>query len=323
MMRRQRGACLETIVRGLSFAERHDLRAYHQYLLSMRAWCRMEQGDWPSAEDDARMAVAMFEAQPNISGHLGLIVLGRLGARRGDPAARALLDEAWRWALRAEEPQRVGPAGAACAELAWLDGDTRAVERFAGAALEAAGPTGEPWFGGEAAFLLWRVGALDEAPADFEEPYRLSIAGDWAGAAAEWERFGCPYQAAEARWHADDESAVLQALETFDRLGATRPAALLRAELRGRGARTVPRGPRRSTRESPHGLTARQLQVLALLGEGATNAEIAERLVLSTRTVDHHVAAILGKLGVTSRREAAAVAHELVGETAKGGQPAG
>ena len=62
---------------------------------------------------------------------------------------------------------------------------------------------------------------------------------------------------------------------------------------------------------NPAGLTPRQLAVLELLREGMTNAEIADRLVVSVRTVDHHVAAVLGKLGVRSRREAAAAAREL------------
>ena len=69
------------------------------------------------------------------------------------------------------------------------------------------------------------------------------------------------------------------------------------------------RGPRATTRANPAGLTERQLDVLELLSEGLTNAQIAERLVLSVRTVDHHVAAVLDKLDVPSRHDAAAAAH--------------
>ena len=93
-------------------------------------------------------------------------------------------------------------------------------------------------------------------------------------------------------------------------LRAEPAAARVRERLRAMGAR-VPRGPRAVTRANPAGLTPRQLAVLGLLREGMTNAEIADRLVLSVRTVDHHVAAVLDKLGVRSRREAAAAAQEL------------
>ena len=84
----------------------------------------------------------------------------------------------------------------------------------------------------------------------------------------------------------------------------------MRRRLRAMGAR-VPRGPQTATRANPARLTERQLAVLGLVSEGMTNAEIADRLVVSVRTVDHHVAAVLGKLGVRSRREAAAAAHEM------------
>jgi DNA-binding NarL/FixJ family response regulator len=65
------------------------------------------------------------------------------------------------------------------------------------------------------------------------------------------------------------------------------------------------RAPRRSTLAHPHGLTARETDVLGLLRDGLRNAEIASRLYISEKTVDHHVSAILGKLGVHSRQEAA------------------
>jgi DNA-binding NarL/FixJ family response regulator len=81
--------------------------------------------------------------------------------------------------------------------------------------------------------------------------------------------------------------------------------------------RGLPRGPRPSTRENPSGLTTRELEVLALLAQGLRNAQIAERLVVAHKTVDHHVSAILRKLGARTRGEAAALAfrHRLAPPT--------
>jgi DNA-binding NarL/FixJ family response regulator len=97
----------------------------------------------------------------------------------------------------------------------------------------------------------------------------------------------------------------------LDRLGAVATASLVRRRLRRAGARGIPRGPRATTRANPGQLTDRQLEVLALLAEGSTNAEIAARLYLSQRTVDNHVAALLARLSVSSRHDALAVAAGL------------
>ena len=94
----------------------------------------------------------------------------------------------------------------------------------------------------------------------------------------------------------------------LQRIGARAAAAAVTHELRGRGVRRVPRGPNSAARQNPAHLTARELEVLELLAEGKRNAEIAERLVVSRRTVDHHVSALLRKLEARTRGEAAAVA---------------
>lgn len=114
------------------------------------------------------------------------------------------------------------------------------------------------------------------------------------------------------RWRkARTPQHVLAALETLDGLGATPLATAVRARLRALGMARVPRGPLDQTRANPAGLTTRQVDVLRLLSQGYTNTQIARELVVSVRTVDSHVAAVLSKLGASDRRDAAARAAEL------------
>jgi DNA-binding NarL/FixJ family response regulator len=147
-------------------------------------------------------------------------------------------------------------------------------------------------------------------PDPAETPYSQQMAGDWLAAASSWERIGCPYEQAVALMDSEDTPRLLEALEILDGLEATPAAAKLRRRLRRLGVQGVPRGPRRETRDHPAGLTARQVDVLQLLTEGLTNADIAERLFVSPKTVDHHVSAVLMKLEVSTRREAATIAKD-------------
>ena len=142
-------------------------------------------------------------------------------------------------------------------------------------------------------------------------PVAAELAGDHGQAAALWTDLGCPYDAALALAEADDEPLLRRALGELQRLEAGPAARLVAQRLRARGVRAIPRGPYRAARQNPAGLTTRELEVLSLLAQRLRNAEIAERLVVSPRTVDHHVSRILAKLGVRTRADAVAAAQAL------------
>jgi DNA-binding CsgD family transcriptional regulator len=207
------------------------------------------------------------------------------------------------------ELQRLRPAACALAELAWLRGDCAAMDGFTCDPYALALELGNAWDIGELASWRWRAGVLQDAPA-CAEPHRLLIAGQPLAAAECWRAIGDRYQAALCLTDSDDPAPLAEALSIAEELGAEALAPRLRRRLREHGM-SVPRGPRPSTRANPVGLTARQLEVLALVGTGATNAEIARALFLTPKTVEHHVGAVLAKLDVTTRTAAVARAHEL------------
>jgi DNA-binding CsgD family transcriptional regulator/tetratricopeptide (TPR) repeat protein len=225
---------------------------------------------------------------------------GPAGATRG---VGAPLDEALALGTGTGEPgelQRLGPGAAARAEAAWLEGDPAPARAVVEAALDLADRNRTyAWLAGELAFWLRRQGGPDRLPAGgladgVAEPFVLQMAGDWEAAAARWRALGCPYEAA-ALAGGGQEPQLRTAL----------------AELQRLGARGLSRGPRPSTRANPASLTPRETEVLALVAEGLRNADIAQRLFVSTKTVDHHVSAVLAKLGVRSRAEAAGAAARL------------
>ena len=252
-----------------------------------------------------------------------LVPLGLLQARRGDPEAAATLLEATEAAFATGELQWTGQVAAARAEYAWLHGDDERVAEEAGRVHEAAVRAEHPWFAGELAFWLWLAGTPRPVTGTVAEPYRLLLAGDWRAAAGAWQELGCSYHRALALACGDRDEAPLEALALLDGLGARQTAQRLRRQLRQRGDLHVPRGPNRATAANPAGLTGRQVEVLGLLAEGLTDAEIATRLSLSAKTVGRHVSALLAKLGVGSRRQAAAAARRLGLVPARDGDPGG
>jgi DNA-binding CsgD family transcriptional regulator len=293
---------------GLAYCSDHGLELYRFYLLGYHARVELDQGRWNEAAEAAAAVLRIRRASimPRIT---GLVVLGLVRARRGDPGHRDLLDEAWSLAEPTDELFRMGKAVAARAEVAWLVGDRAAVAAITEYPFRLALEREDRSALGELG--LWRRRAgIDAGVSGAAEPYAAELAGAWREAATQWTQLGCPYEAALALAQADEEEPLRQALTELQRLDARPAAAIVARKLRELGVR-VPRGVRASTRANAAALTARELDVLRFLSDGARNATIAERLFLSSRTVEHHVSSILGKLGVRSRGAAVAEAGRL------------
>jgi ATP/maltotriose-dependent transcriptional regulator MalT len=296
------------LVEGLDYTGDCDLDHAGHYMRAWLALTRLYQGRWSEASDLAT-AVVELPRVAAISRIMALVALGRVRARRGDPGAAVALDEALDLALQTDTLQRLAPVRAARAEAAWLAGERDRVIVEARAAYDLAINHRHRWHAGEFSFWRWRAGNPVAAPKWSAAPFLLQIKGDWRRAAEAWEHLGCPYE--QARALADgDEEAQLAALEIFARLGAAPAAAVLRQQMRGGGMRCIPRGPRASTRRNPFGLTPREMQILGCLTDGLSNGRIGMQLHISPKTVDHHVSAVLAKIGACTRGEAARIARE-------------
>jgi DNA-binding NarL/FixJ family response regulator len=143
------------------------------------------------------------------------------------------------------------------------------------------------------------------------EPFALQLEGRADEAAQRWQALGAPYERALARVESPDEQTAVAAVADLETMGAWAAADRCRGLLRDRGVAKVPSRRRTSTVTNPSGLTSRQLDVARLVARGLTNAELAQQLYISTRTADHHVSAVLTKLGLGTRREVVRRADEL------------
>jgi DNA-binding CsgD family transcriptional regulator len=292
---------------GVEYCEERGIFSHSAYISAFYTACVLDRGEWTEA---ARMATELLRSSEVTGVQQRITVMATLALvrlRRGDPGANELLDQALALALPTSEVSRIARVAAARAEQAWYRGGLADVAREAAIGLAHVRGHTTPWLHGELLFWQSRAAPLGPIAGAVAEPYGLMLAGDWRAAAGAWERIGMPYEQALALAEGP-EDALREALVILDRLGAGPLAAIVRRRLRERGVRGVPRGPNEATRTNPSGLTAKELEVLQLLAQGCTSAQLARRLHRSRRTVDHHVCSLLEKLGVHSRTEAVAIA---------------
>jgi len=292
----------------IAYCEDNDLMTFATCLRGVRALTLLDECRWDEAISVTEPVFANNASPLNLL--TSQVALGLIRARRGEPAATELLTAAAAAADGIAETNWIALTRLACAEDRWLDGDDtgarREIDRVR-ATLTLTDPDDD------APTAVWerRLQGTSRAFTEPQEPWAAWLRGDCQEAATRWDTLGCAYHAALALYDSGREEHLRDAVTRFDALGASAAAGRARQRMKDLGHRAVPTGARPSTREHPLGLTRRENEVLLLLCEGLTNDEIAVKLVVSPRTVDHHVSAVLTKVGVGSRGAAAAQARQL------------
>ena len=277
-----------------------DLRAF---ILVARSQVAAGEGKFSEAEDEARLAAEIWDDPDQNLAVWPLLEIGLNQSRRGAPQAVDTLCEVAEMAK--VHPVTTRGVHPGLAEPYWLHGGdffdpttaTKDLERFV-----RSRPPGQR----RAWECIWlsKLGRIEPLRALHDTPEGLLIDGDWRGAVEAWSEEDAAYKRAVALSSGGIDERI-EAIRICDTLGAVPMARRLREDLHAEGVTGIPRGPQRSTLNNPVGLTPRQTEVLKLLRQGRTNNEIADELFISPRTVEHHVAAVLSKLELSSRIEVA------------------
>lgn len=299
----------ESLDAGIQYCEERDLGSWTNYMVSSKARLNMETGNWNEALQTANFILASNEQSPVVK--IGaLAVAAAIKMRRGDADVLPLLTEAKEKALETMELQRIIPALVASLEYEWITGKTIIEKKVLDTTVGMVEQMGNLYENSEFAFWLWKARKQPVQLREFYEGYQVDNPGVALRAAALWERSGCPYERALTLFEGSEDDKR-KAITVIQGLGANAVYEKLKLDMRESGIKNIPRGIRKTTQSNPALLTERELDVLQCLNEGLQNKEIAAKLFISAKTVDHHISSILYKLEVKSRIKAVQEAIRL------------
>jgi DNA-binding CsgD family transcriptional regulator/tetratricopeptide (TPR) repeat protein len=294
---------------GYKYCDERDLDFLKYYMKSCRAQMLLDMGKWGECEQIAR---GLLRHQSYLLVKVGVLcTMAKLEMRRGNfSPAKKMLDDAREIALPTREAQRIIPVITAALELCWLTGERLPIDEVRNVEATLFFDKEHSWFYRELAYWMFRCGLKEQCTVTHIGAFQLERESRWRDAAEAWKAIGCPYEQALALAQGT-ESDRREAILTLDGLGATATRSRVVKALKSQGVGKIPRGARKSTRENPASLTGRQMEILTLLQYGSPNKEIADKLFISPKTVDHHITAILSKLEVNTRTRAVEEAQKL------------
>jgi DNA-binding CsgD family transcriptional regulator len=302
----------KTLEEGICYCEERDLDAYALYMLCWKARLNLETGSWKEAYRIAENLLKN-ESQTYPAKIAALTVLAKIKIRRGDLDAIPLLFEAKTMAFETMELQRIIPVLMGLLEYEWLTGktfiETEAIDR----AISMINRKDNIFPHYEFAFWLLKARKQHLSLNGIYEGYDVSSTTKVLKATALWKKAGSPYMEALTLFEGNEDHKR-KAIKIIHELGANAVYEKMKLEMRTSGIKSIPRGIGKTTRANPAFLTARELDILPLLKEGLQNKEIATKLFISAKTVDHHISSILFKLDVNSRIKAVseAIRHEII-----------
>ncbi|MGH1416457.1 MAG: helix-turn-helix transcriptional regulator [Pelagimonas sp.] len=291
---------------GIAFDQAHDLDAWTYYLIGRKAQLRFEQDRYVDALRICE-EILKIEDQTLLMQMPARIVRARASLRVGAENALDMLTEALESAQKINEPQYLSAIHIALIEAAVLLSDQTLAHASVAWFETLESGLLSPWKQGE--YLFWKAIAFETEPEDIPNnlptPFLQAVRREYDTAALGFEAEQSRYLSAWCLSLTDDAMAQVQGDEILAQIGSVAARKTLRQNSdrwpRHGVLPKLARGPYGPARQHPYGLSAKEQAVLALLVQGLSNADIAETMSRSVRTIENHVSSILGKLNCSKR----------------------